>query len=122
MRKFVTTLAVLATFGSLALMATEASAQRVARRGVVVGPRGGVAAVGPRGGVAVGPRGGVVVRRGGWRGNPGWGWGAGAAALGLGLGAAAAGAYYGSPYYYGYPPGCVVRQWTAYGWQLVRVC
>ncbi len=115
MRKFATTLAVLAAIGSLALMISEASAQRVARGGrAFVGPRGGVAVVGPRGGRFVGPP---------RRGYGGWGWGAGAAALGLGLGAAATGAYYGYPYY-GYPAygGCLARQWTPYGWQLVRVC
>ena len=117
MKKFATALTVLTALSGLALMSTEASAQRVARRGPAMGAvRGGPAFRGGPGPRFVGPGPGFH------RGRRGWGWGAGAAALGLGLGAAAAGAYYGAPGYYGYPPGCVVRQWTPYGWQLVRVC
>ena len=117
MKKFAAALAALAALGGLALISTEASAQRRPGGPAVGAVRGGGPAFrggpGPR---FVGPGPGFH------RGRRGWGWGAGAAALGLGLGAAAAGAYYGAPGYYGYPPGCVVRQWTPYGWQLVQVC
>ena len=123
MKKLMIALTAAAAMGSLALMPTEASAQRVGRGGAAVGAvRGGGMAF--RGGYA-GYRGGYAGYRGGWHRGGGWGWGAGAAAVGLGLGLAAAGAY---PYYgaYGYYPaydGCYLqRQWTPYGVQLVRVC
>ncbi len=118
MKKLMIALTAAATMGSLAMLPTEASAQRVGRGGAAVGAVRG-------GGMAF--RGGYAGYRGGWHRGGGWGWGAGAAAAGLGLGLAAAGAY---PYYgaYGYYPttaydDCYLqRQWTPYGVQLVRVC
>lgn len=114
MRKLILSLAVAGSAGLL-LAASIPTAADARGRGVVVGPRGGVAVY--RGGGVY--RGAGVYRggyyRGGYYGGPyvrrGWGYGVGAAAVGAAaVGAAAA---YGSyPYgyyapqcgYYPYPP------------------